>query len=103
MSVEIRPGNRVYSAVCASEFVVVRAPSGPVDLTIGGETAALAPSDGTGRELIAGPDSGAAVGERFTDANGTVEMLCTRAGSGLPAVGGVLLDLKGAKPLPASD
>ncbi|KLL95143.1 hypothetical protein NJ76_29595 [Rhodococcus sp. IITR03] len=44
-----------------------------------------------------------ALGKRYTDAEGTVELLCTTPGTGALAVDGVPLSLKTAKPLPASD
>lgn len=103
MPVQLKPGARVYSTVDTAEFITVKAPADAVELTIGGAPAALAPGEGTGSDPLAGHDGGAAVGKRFTDAEGTVELLCTKAGGGVPAVGGVVLELKGAKPLPASD
>jgi len=43
------------------------------------------------------------MGKRYVDEGETVELLCTKAGDGVPAMGGALLELKGAKALPASD
>jgi hypothetical protein len=43
------------------------------------------------------------MGKRYVDADDTVELLCTKAGDGLPAVDGRLMQLKEAKALPASD
>lgn len=45
---------------------------------------------------------GNAVGKRYTDGDG-LEVLVTKAGSGSLSVGAVLLRLKSAQPLPASD
>lgn len=104
MAVPLKPGARVFSSVDTSEFVTVRAPAEPVELTIGGEPAVLeAVERDADRSPAPGHDGGAAVGKRYTDADNTVELLCTKAGAAVPAVGGVLLELKGAKPLPASD
>ena len=103
MSVQLKPGARLYSTVDPAEFITVKAPSGPVELTLGGADPALAPHDGPVGQPTEGHDGGAAIGKRYTDADGTVELLCTKAGMAVPAIDGVLLELKGAKPLPASD
>ncbi len=103
MSVQLKPGARIYSTVDAGEFITVKAPADPVDVTIGGAAVGLAPADGSAGEPAVGHDGGAAIGRRYTDADGTLELLCTKAGVGVPALGGVVLELKGAKPLPASD
>ena len=42
-------------------------------------------------------------GKRYVDAENAIELLCTKPGDGLPALNGVLLELKDAKPMPASD
>src|SRR4029079_14878636 len=36
MSIALKPGTRLLSAVCATEMIAVRAPGGEVDVTIGG-------------------------------------------------------------------
>lgn len=104
MSLMVKPGTRLFSAVCSTEMIAVKAPGVPVDLTIGGATpvgsAAERPSGGT---VAAGHGGGAAMGKRYVDADDAIELLCTKAGNGTPALAGVLLELKDAKPLPASD
>lgn len=47
--------------------------------------------------------AGAQLGKRYTDTDGSLEVLCTRAGTGALALGGTPLGQKAAKPLPASD
>ena len=51
------------------------------------------------------PDAakGTALGKRYVNASGDVELLCTKPGEGSLGVGGALLTLKEAKPLPSSD
>jgi hypothetical protein len=51
------------------------------------------------------PDAakGTALGKRYVDEAGTLELLCTKPGEGSLGSGGVLLALKEAKPLPSSD
>jgi hypothetical protein len=104
MSLVLKPGTRLYSAVCAAELIVVKAPAGAVELTIGG---APALTDATGRDDTAGIAEGHAggtlLGKRYVDGDDTLELLCTKPGDGLPALSGEPLVLKDAKPLPASD
>ena len=53
--------------------------------------------------LATGWDKGTLIGKRYVDAAGTVELLCVKPGKGSLAIAGVALQLKDAKPLPASD
>ncbi len=100
----LRAGSRLFGSSSTTEMIAVRAPAAEVDLTIGGQPAL---TDAAGRDLsvqvVAGHDGGAAMGKRYVDKSGTVELLCTKAGAGVPAVAGELMVLKDAKPLPASD
>lgn len=104
MSLMVKPGTRLFSAVCSTEMIAVKAPGVLVDLTIGGTTpvvvAAERPSGGT---VAPGHGGGAAMGKRYVDADDAIELLCTKPGEGVPALAGVLLELKDAKPMPASD
>jgi hypothetical protein len=104
MSMTLKPGARLFSAVCATEMIAVKAPAAEVDVTIGGLAPVLsaAERDGSG-SVVDGHGGGASIGKRYLDEADTIELLCTRAGDGVPAVGGQLLQLKEAKPLPASD
>ena len=104
MSSTIKSGTRLYCAVDATEFVVVKAPTNPVDLTIGGAPMILSVDARVeGGAVVDGHDGGAAIGKRYVNAAGTVELLCTKAGLGVPAIEGELLALKDAKSLPSSD
>ena len=104
MSMTFKPGARLFSAVCTTELIAVKAPAGEVDVTIGGvaPVSSAAERDGTG-SVVDGYGGGAAMGKRYVDENGTIELLCTKPGDGLPALDGQLLQVKDAKPLPASD
>lgn len=103
VAIELRPGDRFHSAVCSTEVVVVKAPSGPVDLRCGG-----APMVGNGEDGPAGvalsPEhaAGSLIGKRYTDGT-ELELLCSKAGDGSLALGDTDLEIKGAKPLPSSD
>ncbi len=55
--------------------------------------------------LSISPDEakGTALGKRYVDEEGSIELLCIKPGEGSLALGGVVLGLKEAKPLPSSD
>ena len=101
---KLRPGQKLRSAVCDAQVVVVKAPADDVELGCGGapllddgEEAAGAPA------LDASLGEGPRLGKRYADDDLGLELLCTRAGSGALTVDGRLLPVKGAKPLPSSD
>jgi hypothetical protein len=102
MTMDVKPGTRLYSAVCTTEVVVVRAPSEPVDLRCGGRTVEPAFGPPVG-EPEPGFDEGTLLGKRYSDVAQSLELLCTKAGKGSLSIGEELLQLSGAKPLPASD
>lgn len=104
MDMELKPGSRFRSAVDDVEVIVIKAPADAVDLRCGGQ-AMLAINAPRPEGLAAEPgfDSGTLLGKRYTNADGSLELLCTKAGSGSLSVGDVVLELKEAKPLPSSD
>lgn len=104
MTMILKPGTRLFSAVCATELIAVKAPTGEINLTIGGATPVLTAADRSGSAAVAdGHGGGALMGKRYVDNENTIELLCTKAGEGLPALDGEVLATKEAKPLPASD
>jgi hypothetical protein len=104
MSLTLKPGTRLFSVVCTTEMIVVKASGEPVDLTIGGAEPVTADSErASGGTVADGHGGGSAIGKRYVDAAGSVELLVTKPGDGVPAIGGELLTIKDAKPLPASD
>ena len=100
----LKAGSRLKSAVCSSELMVVVAPAGDVSLTCGGapvlELGADAPAAG---EVDPDHKTGTQMGMRYTNEAGDIEVLCTKPGEGSLAADGVVLEIKGAKPLPSSD
>jgi hypothetical protein len=101
---KLRPGQKLHSAVCDAQVVVVKAPAGEVELGCGG-----APLLDDGQEadgaaaLDASLGEGPLLGKRYADEELGLELLCTRAGTGALTVDGRALLIKGAKPLPSSD
>ena len=104
MSITLKAGTKVFGAACLTEGIVVRAPKDPVELRIGGHPALTAAADrNADLVVLEGHDVAALMGKRYTDADDTIELLCTKAGKGVPALAGELLQLKEAKALPSSD
>lgn len=100
----LKPGARLISAVCSGELMTVKAPRTDLEVTIGGVTtiASAAARDGSSA-IVIGHDGGTLMGKRYVNEGDTIELLCTKAGSGAVAVNGELLQLKESKALPASD
>ena len=100
----LKTGTRIRSAVCNTEAMVIAAPDADVEVTCGGvpviEIAADRPEGGT-----ISPDAakGSALGKRYVNEAGDLELLCTKPGEGSLGADGVLLTIKEAKPLPSSD
>jgi hypothetical protein len=98
---ELRAGLKLNSAVSGAQVIVLRAPSGDVDVRCGGLPMVAGdpppPADAhvDGEALV--------MGKRYSDDSGTVELLCTKPGTGGLTVGEEPLTVKAAKPLPASD
>jgi len=92
------------SAVDATTVIVVRAPDGDVSVTCGG-VEMYDPKAGEAPQGTADPaqSTGTQLGKRYTDDADTIELLCTKAGSGTLALDGAELTVKAAKPLPSSD
>ena len=100
---QIKPGIRIKSAVCATELMVIQAPSGDVDVRCGGAPMLDIKADKPDVAIDPNLKAGTQIGKRYVDAAGTIELLCTKPGEGTVALGGTPLVLKEAKPLPASD
>ena len=100
---ELKAGTRLRSAVSEAEVVVIRAPDGDVDLTRGGVPMVATDAGATSGGVPGGAEGSVVLGKRYVDAADTIEVLATKAGDGGLALGGQMLELKSAKPLPSSD
>ena len=96
----MKPGSKLKSVVCDTEVMVIKG-SGVV-VECGGAPMA---DERPGAKGAVNPSfaEGTKMGKRYVDAANTIELLCVKAGQGSLSMGGVALQLKDAKPLPASD
>jgi hypothetical protein len=100
---ELKAGTRMRSAVCATEVMVIAAPVGDLDLSCGGVPMIAISEQAPGGDVDPEFSGGTLLGKRYVDADGTLELLCTKPGDGSLAVAGSALYLKENKPLPSSD
>ncbi len=94
-------GKRLKSAVCTTEIMVIAAPDGDVELCCGGT--AMGDGEPNGGAVDADHAGGTAIGKRYVNADGSLEVLCVKAGEGSLSVGAEALNVKDAKKLPKTD
>ena len=99
----LKAGSRLKSAVCDGQVMVIAAPAGDVALTCGGAPLLEATSAAPRTAIHPEHKNGVQIGKRYVNADGTLELLCTKPGEGSLAVAGEPLKLKEAKALPSSD
>ena len=100
----LKVGQTLASAIDTTAVIVVRAPKDEVALTCGGVDMVVGKSGlGDGSGIDDAHRGGALLGKRYVDENAAVEVLCTKAGDGVLALDGRILEVKSAKPLPSSD
>lgn len=98
------PGMRLRSTVCSTELMVIQAPTGEVAITCGGAPlVTLGTPVPPGVALDPAASGGTQIGKRYVDVGGSIEVLCTKPGTGTLALAGTPLAIKAAKPLPSSD
>ncbi|WP_210588536.1 hypothetical protein [Streptomyces sp. GESEQ-35] len=98
----LRPGDQLADTASTTRVVVVRAPADRQPTITCGDrpmvpAATAPPAPATDADPVT------LLGKRYVDADGTLELLCTAAGTGELACDGAPMTLKAAKPLPASD
>ena len=98
---DLAAGKRLKSAVCTTEIMVIAAPDGDVDIRCGGSPMGEGASNGGAPSGdFAG---GSAIGKRYVNGDGSLEVLCVKAGDGSLSVGADALNVKDAKKLPKTD
>jgi hypothetical protein len=103
MAVKFRAGQQLVSAVDTTAVIVIKAPAGECTLTCGGVAMAAPDAQVTAGEADPALMGGTQIGKRYVDEADTIQLLCTKAGSGTLALDGKALQIQAAKPLPASD
>ena len=99
----LKPGLRLKSSVCATEIMVIRAPSLDAVLACGGtEMLSISEAVPAGGSVAHAHAQSTLIGKRYVDALDRVEVLCTRGGDGSLALDGVAMSVKQAKALPSS-
>ncbi len=92
------------SAVCTAEVMVVAAPAGDIDIRCGGSPMVpMGEEPPDGQSLDGAAANGTALGKRYVNESGDLEILCTKPGDGSLGLGETLLAIKEAKALPSSD
>ena len=96
----MKPGTKLKSAVCDTEVMVIKGSNIAVDC--GGKAMAdAAPAEKAA--IDSNFAEGTKMGKRYVNGDGTVELLCVKAGKGSLSIGGEPLQIKDSKPLPSSD
>lgn len=99
----LKTGIRLKSTVCNGEVMVVAAPDGEIEISCGGQAMADPASAEKNGDVDADHAVGIAIGKRYVNEAGDLELLCVKAGAGSLAVGGELLLQKDTKKLPKTD
>jgi len=99
----IKNGTRLQSQVCDTQVIVVRSADSLDDLRAGGSPMVPVGTDvDSSLSLDEAFSGGTLMGKRYVD-DGGAEVLVTKAGKGSLSIGATPLEIKEAKPLPASD
>jgi hypothetical protein len=103
MSITLKPGLRLRAPSSTAEVIVVRIPTGPVELAIDDVALTDEPTEPpAGVPESTGP-AAIELGKRYVDDATGIELLCARAGTGTLSCNGNVMVLRSAKPLPSSD
>ncbi|MCZ6887539.1 MAG: hypothetical protein O7H39_03510 [Gammaproteobacteria bacterium] len=98
---DLAVGQRLKSTSCTTEIMVIAAPGGDIDLMCGG--ALMGGEDDNGATVHPDFAEGSALGKRYINDDGDLELLCVKAGEGSLSVGESALTIKGATKRPKTD
>ena len=99
---ELKAGQKLKSAVCDTQVMVIKGVAGLHELSCGGAPM-IDPAAAQAGTLDPAMAEGSLVGKRYVNADETLEVLCVKAGAGALALDGAKLAPKQAKALPSSD
>ena len=94
-------GQRLKSAVCGTEIMVISAPPDDLDLRCGGEP--MGEDGGNGGSVSPSFSNGTTIGKRYVNEDGKLEILCVKPGDGSLSLGDTELKIKDSKKLPKTD
>lgn len=98
----LTPGTRLKSAVCTTEIMIITAPADDIEINCGGEP--MDPDgEGNGGAVHQDHSDGSILGKRYTNEEGTLEVLCVKGGEGSLSAGGSAMKVKDATKLPKTD
>lgn len=100
---QLKPGLRLKSAVCDTEVMVIKAPAEQVSITCGGVPMLEGNEEAAQGTLLPDHSEGTQIGKRYVDAEGRMEILCTKGGQGSLAADNVPLRPRESRALPSSD
>ena len=101
---KLRTGMRLKGIADETQVIVVRTPADEIEVTCGGHPLVPVEQETSGEHAVDSEHAGPTVlGKRYVDDTIGLELLVTKAGHGALFANGAPLDLKTAKPLPASD
>jgi hypothetical protein len=102
---KLRIGQTLVSTVDTTTVIVIRAGAEEVAITCGGAGMVDSKAADGAPKGVPDPDQmeGTLIGKRYADEDLGLELLVTKPGEGTLAVNGRTLEVKGARPLPASD
>jgi len=103
MSISLKAGARVKSAVCDTQVMVIKAPAGDYELQCGGQPMVTPDATPADASLDGNFASGTLMGKRYVNGDESIELLCTKGGEGSMVLNGEPLEIKQAKQLPSSD
>ena len=102
-AIELKTGARLASIVCAGEVMVVAAPDGAGAMTCGGAPMVASGADAPRADIDPDQAVGIQIGKRYVNEEGTLEVLCVKAGEGQLGANGELMLQKDTKKLPKTD
>jgi hypothetical protein len=104
IAVHLKPGMRLWSQTSAAAVIVVKAPADDsAELWCGGQQMVTEAPAKPAAEATAATGERVELGKRYADEAGRLELVCTAAGAGPLTLDGVVLGIKAARSLPASD